>query len=55
MPATPPPLPTSGHQLVELLRDAMQPPLQAAFADVVDGLRQPMLDRLEQSEVDRGP
>jgi len=55
MPATPPPLPTSGNQLVELLRGAMQAPLEAAFADVVDGLRQPMLDRLEQSEVDRGP
>ncbi|MBD9478412.1 DUF1631 family protein [Pseudoxanthomonas sp. PXM02] len=55
MPATPPPLPTSGNQLVELLREAMQPALDAAFADVVDGLRQPMLDRLERMELDRGP
>ncbi len=55
MPTTPPPLPTTGNQLVALLRDAMQPPLEAAFADVVDGLRQPMLDRLERMELDRGP
>ncbi len=55
MPATPPSLPTSGNTLVELLRDAMQPSLEAAFADVVDGLRQPMLDRLERMELDRGP
>ncbi|CAN7444134.1 DUF1631 family protein [Pseudoxanthomonas sp. LjRoot143] len=55
MPATPPPLPTSGHPLVELLREAMQAPLEAAFTDVVDGLRQPMLDRLERMELDRGP
>lgn len=52
---TPPPLPTTGNQLVALLREAMQPPLDAAFADVVDGLRQPMLDRLERMELDRGP
>ena len=55
MPATPPPPPTSGNQLVELLRDAMQPALEAAFSDVVDGLRQPMLDRLERMELDRAP
>nr|WP_298133123.1 DUF1631 family protein [uncultured Pseudoxanthomonas sp.] len=55
MPATPPPLPTSGNQLVELLQEAMQAPLEAAFADVVDGLRQPMLDRLERMELDRAP
>jgi hypothetical protein len=55
MPATPSPLPTSGNQLVELLREAMQSPLEAAFSDVVDGLRQPMLDRLERMELDRGP
>lgn len=55
MPATPPPSPASGNQLVELLREAMQPPLEAAFADVVDGLRQPMLDRLERMELDSAP
>jgi len=55
MPATPSPPPTSGNQLIELLREAMQSPLEAAFADVVDGLRQPMLDRLERMELDRGP
>ena len=55
MPALPPPLPTSGNQLVELLQEAMQAPLEAAFADVVDGLRQPMLDRLERMELDRAP
>lgn len=55
MPATPPPPATSGNQLVELLREAMQPSLDAAFADVIDGLRQPMLDRLERMELDRGP
>ena len=55
MPATPPPIPASGNPLVALLREVMQPPLEAAFADVVDGLRQPMLDRLERMELDRGP
>jgi len=33
----------------------MLPALLDAFSDVLDGLRQPMLDRLERLELDRGP
>ena len=42
-------------RLLGLVRETVLAPLQDAFADVADGLREPMLERADQLGLGRGP
>ncbi|KAF1708801.1 hypothetical protein CSC70_11865 [Pseudoxanthomonas kalamensis DSM 18571] len=46
---------SSNQRLLTLLRETVLPPLQDAFTDVIDGLRESVLERAERLEMDRGP
>ena len=50
-----PPHTAANARLLGLVRESVLAPLQDAFADVVDGLREPMLERADQLGLGRGP
>lgn len=53
--STPTPTPNAANaRLLGLVRETVLAPLQDAFADVVDGLREPMLERADQLGLGRG-